>query len=520
MNNFVPPFDDTVLMDDMPVPVTESDTAPIVENEENGHAVANVPDTQAVQPSVNGISRVTAYITVATLLVINLLNYMDRYTVSGVLLPLQSFYGIGNSEAGLIQTSFICTYMVFSPIFGYLGDRYTRKYIMAFGIFMWSVFTLSASFIGKDSFYAFVLLRALVGIGEASYSTIAPTIIADLFTKGMRTKMLMVFYFAIPVGSGLGYIVGSYVANALHNWQWSLRVTPGLGGVCVILILIFCKEPPRGHSEGGTHLVNTSFFQDVKALVKNTSFMFSTAGFTCVAFVTGALAFWAPTYMTDAIESQSQTVDMSHVSLIFGIITVAAGFIGVALGAETARRYKKINPRSDPIICAMGLLSSAPFLFFALVLANYSTPATWVLIFLGETMLCMNWAIVTDILLYVVIPTRRSTAEAFQILVSHALGDAGSPYLVGKVSDALSTNFHGDPKSPSVQFLALQYALYSTAFVCVLGGGFFLATALFVEEDKSKADRQIRGSVDSSFDDVEEVDEVQIESGSSKSRMP
>ncbi|XP_048257171.1 protein spinster homolog 1-like isoform X3 [Haliotis rufescens] len=495
----------------------KSDTAPIVENEENGHAVANVPDTEAVQPSGSGISRVTSYITVATLLVINLLNYMDRYTVSGVLLPLQDFYGIGNSQAGLIQTSFICTYMIFSPIFGYLGDRYTRKYIMAFGIFMWSVFTLSASFIGKDSFYAFVLLRALVGIGEASYSTIAPTIIADLFSKGMRTKMLMVFYFAIPVGSGLGYIVGSYVAKAMHNWQWALRVTPGLGALCVVLILIFCKEPPRGHSEGGTHLVNTSFLQDIKALLKNTSFMFSTGGFTCVAFVTGALAFWAPTYMVDSIESQSQTVDMSQVAQIFGVITVAAGFIGVALGAETARRYKKINPRSDPLICALGLLSSAPFLFFALVLANYSTPATWVLIFLGETMLCMNWAIVTDILLYVVIPTRRSTAEAFQILVSHALGDAGSPYLVGMVSDSLSTRFHGDPKSPSVQFVSLQYALYSTAFVCVLGGGFFLATALFVEEDKGKADRQIRGSVDSSFDDVEEVDEVQIESGGSKS---
>lgn len=83
MNNFVPPFDDTVLLDDMPVPITESDTAPIVENEENGHAVANVPDTEAVQPSGSGISRVTSYITVATLLVINLLNYMDRYTVSG-----------------------------------------------------------------------------------------------------------------------------------------------------------------------------------------------------------------------------------------------------------------------------------------------------------------------------------------------------------------------------------------------------------------------------------------------------
>jgi hypothetical protein len=49
-------------------------------------------------------------------------------------------------------------------------------------------------------------------------------------------------------------------------------------------------------------------------------------------------------------------------------------------------------------------------------------------------LLCLNWSIVADMLLYVVIPTRRSTAEAFQILVSHALGDAGSPYVIGVVS--------------------------------------------------------------------------------------
>lgn len=83
-----------------------------------------------------------------------------------------------------------------------------------------------------------------MGIGEASYSTVAPTIIADLFTSDMRSRMLMVFYFAIPVGrcgdavtsfgftfltempfSGLGFVVGAYVTKALNNqWQWGVRV--------------------------------------------------------------------------------------------------------------------------------------------------------------------------------------------------------------------------------------------------------------------------------------------------------
>ena len=70
--------------------------------------------------------------------------------------------------------------------------------------------TLLGSFVPSDYFWAFLLFRGLVGVGEASYTTVAPTIIADLFSNQLRTNMLTIFYFAIPVGSGLGYIVGMF----------------------------------------------------------------------------------------------------------------------------------------------------------------------------------------------------------------------------------------------------------------------------------------------------------------------
>ena len=74
--------------------------------------------------------------------------------------------------------------------------------------------------------------RALVGIGEASYATIAPTIIADLFPAEKRLRMLSIFYMAMPLGSALGYILSSKVsklAYSLHrhpgSWKWALRVS-------------------------------------------------------------------------------------------------------------------------------------------------------------------------------------------------------------------------------------------------------------------------------------------------------
>jgi len=70
--------------------------------------------------------------------------------VAGVLEDVQTFYSINNAQAGLLQTSFIISYMLLSPIFGYLGDRYNRVYIMAAGVLFWSLITLAGSFIPRE----------------------------------------------------------------------------------------------------------------------------------------------------------------------------------------------------------------------------------------------------------------------------------------------------------------------------------------------------------------------------------
>ncbi|XP_054463193.1 protein spinster homolog 1 [Anoplopoma fimbria] len=472
-----------------------SDTAPFFSDdseaeEQAGRAVAQ----RQQEESPSGVSKVRALLTVSILCYINLLNYMDRFTVAGVLPDIEQYFGIDDEKSGLLQTVFICSYMFLAPVFGYLGDRYNRKYIMSFGITFWSLVTLASSYTPKEHFWALLVTRGLVGVGEASYSTIAPTIIADLYVKGKRTNMLSVFYFAIPVGSGLGYIVGSQVGNAAQDWHWALRVTPGLGLIAVLLLLFVVQEPKRGAIEARPehHLQQTSWVADLKALSKNYSFVLSTFGFTAVAFVTGSLALWAPTFLFRAAvftEERPPCVEgncASSDSLIFGIITCVTGVLGVASGVQISRWLRTRTAKADPLVCAAGLLLSAPFLYLAIVFAQASTIATYVFIFLGETFLSMNWAIVADILLYVVVPTRRSTAEAFQIVISHLLGDAGSPYLIGVVSDSLR-------KTDSFlwQFRSLQLSLLLCSFVAVIGGGFFLATALFIETDRHRAENYV-----------------------------
>ncbi|XP_034188223.1 lysolipid transporter protein spinster isoform X2 [Osmia lignaria lignaria] len=442
------------------------------------------------------------WITIFVLCFINLINYMDRFTIAGVLTNIKNDFDIGNDMSGLLQTAFILSYMIFAPLFGYLGDRYNRKVIMSSGVFIWCLTTFIGSYM--KSFGWFLLFRAFVGIGEASYSTIAPTIISDLFVKDVRSKMLALFYFAIPVGSGLGYIVGGETARATGAWQWGLRVTPALGIIAIILLLTVVRDPIRGEREGGAHLTSTSWSSDIKALLKNPSFMFSTAGFTCVAFVAGALAWWAPTFLQLGfkLHPNAHNVDPDDVAYKFGLIGMAAGLIGVPLGSYLAQRLRVYWHQADPLICAAGLLISVPLLFFATLTANTNSVVCYILVFLGQLSLNLNWSIVADILLYVVIPTRRSTAEAFQILIAHAFGDAGSPYLIGLLSEGLkkvllpgssisekSTPY--DLENTLIEFRSLQYALFLTMFVEVIGSLFFFLTALYIQKDKALAELTI-----------------------------
>ncbi|XP_068779259.1 protein spinster homolog 1 [Struthio camelus] len=459
-----------------------------------------------------GVSPRRARLTAAVLCYVNLLNYMDRFTVAGVLPDIEAFFDIGDGSSGLLQTVFISSYMVLAPVFGYLGDRRSRKRLLCLGIALWSAVTLASSFVPRQRFWALLVARALVGVGEASYSTVAPTLIADLFAGTDRSRVLGCFYLAVPLGSGLGYIAGAKVKEAAADWHWALRVTPGLGLVAVVLLLAVVQEPPRGAMERGAldaPLRYTSWAADLRALATNRSFVLSTLGFTAVAFVTGALALWAPAFLyrsrlASGAREPCPEPRGCHAdeSLIFGALTCVTGVLGVGAGVELSRRLRPVTPRADPLLCAAGLLGSAPFLFLAVVCARATVLLTYVFIFIGETLLSLNWAIVADILLYVVAPTRRSTAEALQIVVSHLLGDAGSPYLIGVISDRLR---RGAPDSFLAAARALERALLLCAFAGALGGAFFLAAALFLEGDRRRAQLDAQRSLPAEDGDDGEI---------------
>uniref|UniRef100_A0A915LB36 Major facilitator superfamily (MFS) profile domain-containing protein n=1 Tax=Romanomermis culicivorax TaxID=13658 RepID=A0A915LB36_ROMCU len=407
------------------------------------------------------------YIVVVILFAINLLNYMDRFTIAAVLTDVQAYFNIDDVYVGLLQTVFIGAYMVFAPVCGYLGDRYSRKLIMIFGIFVWSTTVLLSSFIPREKFWLFFLLRGIVGVGEASYSTIAPVIIADLFVAEKRTKMLMLFFFAIPIGSGLGYVVGANLSLAFGSWQWGIRLTPFLGLMCIILLIFVVHEPTRGGAEKGANLKASSWIADIYYLFENKSFVLSSLGFVCIAFVSGAVSWWMPTFVEYSELKQNVVPSKSKINLIFGFITCISGFFGVSTGSMWSAQWQKTNRKAGCYICAIGLLLGTPFYFGAVSLIENHIIVAWISVFCAVTCLCLNWAILSDLLL-------------------------------------VSNTILGFDDTPIRHFYSLKYALLIPPFFLVLGGFFFLWCSLFVEKDRQRLERILAQSSDNNLEGGED----------------
>ena len=136
------------------------------------------------------------------LTLVNLLNYTDRYIVAGAMKEMQSKFSLDDTSGGLLATTFMVVYMLASPLGGFLGDRLPRRLLIGAAVLIWSLATIASGL--ATSFLMLVIARAATGVGEAGYGTIAPSFISDLFKPERRSRMLAIFYTAMPLGAAAG----------------------------------------------------------------------------------------------------------------------------------------------------------------------------------------------------------------------------------------------------------------------------------------------------------------------------
>ncbi|HVX12769.1 MAG TPA: MFS transporter [Pirellulales bacterium] len=420
-----------------------------------------------MQTAERSPSRETAHRSVALLLALNLLNYIDRLVLAAVLPAIQAefFLADGTKARGLmgtLSTAFLVSYMVGAPIFGRLADVMPRWKLIGLAVVGWSLASGASGLAG--SFTGLLITRLLVGIGEAAYGPAAPTVLADLFPAERRGQVLAWFYMAIPVGSALGYALGGFMAAHWH-WRWAfyLVVVPGLllGVAC-----FFMPEPLRDGANRQSDVGRSARWADYLLLLRTPSYVFDTLGMTALTFAVGGVAYWMPDY----IHVFRGEPGLERVNLIFGAITVVSGISATLLGGWAGDRLVHRLPGAYFLVSGVAMLFAFPCFQLALAVPF---PWCWAFVFLAEFCLFFNTGPTNTIIANVTHPSVRATAFALNILIIHLLGDAVSPPLIGWLSD----RFNGDM---NVGFSAVSAAI-------VVGAVFWLRGARYLGRDTALA---------------------------------
>jgi MFS transporter, Spinster family, sphingosine-1-phosphate transporter len=357
---------------------------------------------------------------------LNLFNFLDRFVLSAVLGPLQKDLQLNDTQGGNLYWAFMIGYFITSPFFGWLGDRFPRKWLIAAGILVWSIGTVLTGL--APGYASMILFRVLVGLGEASYATISPSLISDSFAPSKRNNALTIFYVAIPVGAALGTIIGGVIAA---KWGWRHAfIWAGAPGLLLALVMLPFAEPQRGGAEGrSAEASKKPSWRDMLNLFRLPDYMLVVLGYTAYTFALGAFGHWGPTFLF-----RVHNVPVEKAGAFFGAVLVVAGLVGTMIGGFAATRWQKRNPAGYAWTLGLSVVFSIPFAFAAFLVQG--TFLSMACLATAMFVLFLPTGPVNTLIIETVPINLRASAMALSIFMIHLFGDMWSPTIVGRIADA------------------------------------------------------------------------------------
>ena len=354
---------------------------------------------------------------------LNLLNYVDRNVLFAVQPLVQDEFHLTNVQIGYLTSAFLGFYTLAAPFVGPLADRYSRKVIIALGGIFWSGLTLLTAV--THTYTELLIRHTLVGVGEATFVTIAPTFVADLFAEERRGRILGVFYLAIPVGSAAGYLLGGNLAPH-YGWRFPFYIAAAPGFLLALGVL-FLKEPKRGQFDS---LTETPERGTLFGLLRNPAFLTSTLGMAAMTFSLGGIQVWMPKFLYS-----DRGYTLAQANFAFGIIIVVDGIVASLAGGWLGDYLLPRMKSSYYLISAASMLLGVPVMIVALfVKGPLMIPAIAVAaFFLLLNTAPLNAAVINSVGAHI-----RVTAIAVNIFIIHLLGDIPSPTMMGWVADRRS----------------------------------------------------------------------------------
>lgn len=388
---------------------------------------------------------------------IYLIDFADRKVMSVLFESIKHDWNVSDVQLSFLEgiTSLVIAVCVLPMAI--LIDRWSRKYMIAIMVAAWSIITFLCAF--AENYNQLVLLRAMIGIGEAAYAPAAVSLLSKVFPIRHRAKYIGIFDAAAPLGVALGMVVGGYI-GMVYGWRHAFGLV-AIPGIIFAFMALFIRDYHTIPVYKNSKRVRFSFSQ-IQELFTIQTLWFVSIAFSCMVGINTAVLDWAPSFFMRVHNlSQAQAGYMS------AIIAVTA-LIGAPLGGYIADRWTVIQHNAKLYVCSISTVCAGIFLFFALVSSHLYVVYSCFALFGMCTVAFLGPA--TAIIQEVVQPGLRTIAFSINVIAINILGSFLMIMLVGYISDSYN----------------IQTALTFISFFAFVSAGLFWGAKYVFMADKRK----------------------------------
>ena len=403
-----------------------------------------------------------------TLLIVYILNFLDRQIVSILAEPMKAEFGLSDTQLGLLAgPAFAVFYAVLGvPIARYADKAGTnRVWLISISLAIWSAMTAICGF--AQNFLQLALARVGVGVGEAGCTPAAHSLIADSVAPEKRSSAIAFYGLGIPIGGLLGLIIGGII-NDLYGWRAAFMIV-GAPGILLAFVIPRIIRDPR-HTVDTVSVVHSAAAATPELTVAEATreifaskaylYIFIAASFT--AFLSYGKGLWTISFFI-----RSHGFSTTEAGLAMAVALGLSGIIGTWLGGKMADVYGKRDKRHLLTLPAIGMTVAAPLLFagywvddWRIAVALLIVPTILNSAYYGPAYGCVQGLVRRE---------ARAVAASMVVFGQNLIGLGMGPLLFGVLSDALQ---------PLAGTDSVRWVLYGAAWLGLIPAFFFWRASL------------------------------------------
>jgi MFS family permease len=403
-----------------------------------------------------------------TLLVVYILNFLDRQIVAILAEPMKLEFGLSDTQLGLLAgPAFAVFYAVLGvPIARYADKASTnRVWLISVSLAVWSAMTAVCGL--AQNFLQLALARVGVGVGEAGCTPAAHSLIADSVPPEKRSSAIAFYGLGIPIGGLLGLIIGGIV-NDLYGWRAAFMIVGAPGVILAFVLPKIIRDPRRSAEAIATASQQPpagpalSVGEAAREIFSSKAYLYIFIAASFTAFLSYGKGLW-----TISLFIRSHGFSTTEAGISMAVALGLSGIIGTWLGGKMADVFGKRDRRHLLTMPALGMTVAAPLLFVSYWSTDWRIAVAMLIIptilnsaYYGPAYGCVQGLVRRE---------ARAVAASLVVFGQNLIGLGLGPLAFGMLSDALQ---------PMAGTDSVRWVLYGAAWLGLIPAFFFWRASL------------------------------------------